>query len=105
MIGGMFKMADAVADAQVLLEAAALCSEDPLLDGCLLRFPDYGQLVMTGDIHGHRRNFEKLKRYADLQHAPARHVILHEMIHTEHNGPLGGDDSHGQARVIRNPNS
>ena len=87
-------MPDAIADAQVLLDAATLNRQDPCLDGCLLRLPDYGQLVMTGDIHGHQRNFAKLKKYADLQHAPARHVILHEVIHVEHNGPMGNDNSH-----------
>lgn len=78
-------------DAQTFLEAARLNRADPLREGCLLRFPDYGQLVMTGDIHGHRRNFSKLQKYADLAHCPARHVILHEIIHAEPER-IGGDD-------------
>ena len=69
--------------AQVLLEAAKLNREDPLLDGSLLVFPNYGQVVMTGDLHGHRRNFEKLQQFCDLEHFGARHVILHELIHEE----------------------
>ena len=67
----------------VFLDAARLNREDPLLRGSLLVFPNYGQVVMTGDMHGHRRNFEKLKRYCDLGHFGARHVILHELIHEE----------------------
>ncbi|MEK7732058.1 MAG: hypothetical protein AAB363_09420, partial [Planctomycetota bacterium] len=58
--------------AGVFLEAARLNREDPLLRGSLLVFPNYGQVVMTGDMHGHRRNFEKLKRYCDLGHFGAR---------------------------------
>jgi len=69
--------------AEVYLEAAKLNREDPLLTGSLLTFPDYGQVVMTGDLHGHRRNFEKLQRYCDLEHLGARHVVLHEIIHEE----------------------
>jgi len=69
--------------ADAFLEVAALNREDPLLQGSLLVFPNYGQLVMTGDLHGHRRNYEKLKRFCDLEHFGARHVILHELIHEE----------------------
>src|SRR5207249_4592719 len=56
---------------------------DPLRRASLLEFPAYGQIVMTGDLHGNRRNFEKLCRYADLERAHARHVILHELIHQD----------------------
>ncbi len=80
-------------DVQLLLDAARLNRQDPLREQGLLRLPDYGQVVMTGDMHGHLRNFDKFKKYADLEHAPARHVILHEHIHREHSGPIGDDDS------------
>ncbi len=63
--------------------AAELNLEDPVREGSLLAFPDYGQVVMTGDMHGHRRNFEKLVRFCRLESTPIRHVILHEMIHEE----------------------
>ncbi len=76
-------MTDAAGDARALLEAAQLNAQDPLLSGSLLVFPNYGQVVMTGDLHGHRRNFERLKRFCALEHTPARHVILHELIHEE----------------------
>jgi hypothetical protein len=57
--------------------------DDPVREGSLLCFADYGQVVMTGDMHGHRRNFEKLVRYCRLETTPIRHVILHELIHQE----------------------
>ncbi len=78
----------------VFLEAARLNREDPLLHGSLLVFPNYGQVVMTGDIHGHRRNFEKLKRYCDLANFAARHVILHELIHEDATSLSAKDNSH-----------
>ncbi len=67
-------------------EAARLNTADPLRAGSILRLPGYGQAVMTGDIHGNKKNFEKLQRYAMLDRAPARHVILHEMVHSEKQG-------------------
>ncbi|NOT02071.1 MAG: hypothetical protein HOP29_15775 [Phycisphaerales bacterium] len=79
---------DAAADADTLHRAAELNRHDPLRDGAMLRFPDYGQVVMTGDLHGHERNFSKLQRYADLGNTGARHVILHELIHAD----VPGDD-------------
>ncbi len=87
-------MNDAKEAADTFERAAALNRSDPLLTGSLLKFPDYGQLVMTGDMHGHRRNFSKLKSYCDLASTPVRHVILHELIHEEPTGPAGLDLSH-----------
>lgn len=87
-------MNDGARAADVFREAAQLNREDPLLTGSLLRFPDYGQLVMTGDLHGHRRNFDKLQRYCDLQHSGARHVVLHEMVHKELEALTDRDTSH-----------
>lgn len=79
---------------ETLLEAAELNRTDSLLNGSLLEFPNYGQLVMTGDLHGHRRNFERLKGYCDLEHFGARHVILHEIIHEDVNELNGADRSY-----------
>lgn len=67
----------------LLHEAAELNRNDPLRRGSLLELPDYGQVVMTGDMHGHRRNFEKLVSYSQLERFPVRHVLLHELIHEE----------------------
>jgi predicted phosphodiesterase len=49
--------------------------------GNLIILPANGSLVITGDIHGHRRNFEKIVTFADLDNNPDRHVILQEIIH------------------------
>jgi len=66
---------------KIFREAAKLNREDPLRKGSLLNLPDYGQVVMTGDLHGHRRNFEKLIKYCQLEKTSIRHVLLHEIIH------------------------
>ncbi len=87
-------MSDALRAIETFYEAAALNREDSIRKGSLLVFPNYGQLVMTGDLHGHRRNFEKLKRYCDLGKYGARHVILHELVHEEVVSIGGRDTSH-----------
>ncbi|HPD31917.1 MAG TPA: metallophosphoesterase [Phycisphaerae bacterium] len=63
--------------------ATDLNLEDPIRSGSLLCPPDYSQVVMTGDMHGHRRNFEKLIKYCQLECTPTRHVLLHELIHEQ----------------------
>lgn len=74
---------DAASASQVLHEAAQLNREDPIRSGSLLRFGNVGQLVMTGDMHGNTRNFDKLQLYCALDRSPGRYVILHELIHAE----------------------
>ncbi|MBU0717980.1 MAG: metallophosphoesterase [Planctomycetes bacterium] len=87
-------MSDAARVAEVFLEAARLNREDELRQGSLLALPNYGQVVMTGDLHGHRRNFDKLQQYCGLEHAGARHVILHELIHEDVASLTAADTSH-----------
>jgi hypothetical protein len=49
--------------------------------GNLIHLPTEGSLIVTGDLHGHQRNFEKITTYADLANQPGRHVMLQEIIH------------------------
>ena len=87
-------MTDPARAVDTFLQAAELNRTDPLRSGSLLEFPDYGQLVMTGDLHGHRRNFERLQRYCNLEHFGPRHIVLHEIIHEELSLEVARDDSH-----------
>ncbi len=87
-------MTQAAQAVDILLEAALLIREDPLRSGSQVVFPDYGQVVMTGDLHGHRRNFEKLKKFCDMAHFSVRHVVLHEIIHEELGFIEARDTSH-----------
>lgn len=87
-------MSAAARATEIFLEAARSNQEDSLRNGSLLVFPDYGQLVMTGDLHGHHRNLEKLKLFCDLEQFGARQVILHEIIHEEIESLTDQDNSH-----------
>jgi hypothetical protein len=56
----------------------------------LVCLPAPGSLIVGGDIHGHRRNFERLVTRADLPNHPDRHLILQEIIHGGPEDPAGG---------------
>jgi Icc-related predicted phosphoesterase len=58
--------------------------------GNLLSLPAKGDLIITGDLHGHRRNFERIVKYADLPNHPDRHVVLQEIIHGGPEDAQGG---------------
>ncbi|MBN1845961.1 MAG: hypothetical protein JW810_09775 [Sedimentisphaerales bacterium] len=55
---------------------------DPWRDGNLIRLPATGSVIMTGDLHGHELNYERLCRAADLAVHRDRHLILHEILHS-----------------------
>lgn len=74
-----------------LLNKAAKANEaDPFRRGNLIHLPAAGTLIATGDIHGHRRNFERIVSFADLPNNPDRHVVLHEIIHGGPEDTKGG---------------
>lgn len=54
---------------------------DPLRKGQYLDFSSPGEVVMTGDLHGNERNFDKIVRFTGLAENPKRHLILHELLH------------------------
>lgn len=75
-----------------LLDAQAhAAASDTLRNAQMLCFPGEGDLFVAGDLHCHRRNFQRFQKAADLGNHPARHAILQELIH---GGPLGasGED-------------
>ena len=63
--------------------------------------PESGDDVMlTGDLHGHRRNFNLIRRIAALDTLPRRHLVLQEVCH---GGPAyqnGGCMSHAMLEDI-----
>ncbi len=85
------------ADASQVVEILRVAAEENQV--CSLRMmqtitlPEQGEVWMTGDIHDHRRNFEKLVRAADLANNPQRHLVLHELIHGDHYDSNGAEDS------------
>ncbi len=58
--------------------------------GNLIQLPGRGSLVVSGDIHGHRRNLERVIAWADLPTHPDRHVVLQEIIHGGDQDAWGG---------------
>lgn len=64
--------------------------------------PDLADEVMiTGDLHGHRRNFILIRRIADLANHPRRHLVLQEVCHGGPKYPQnGGCMSHGMLEDV-----
>jgi len=65
----------------------------PLRQMQVIHLPAEGEVWVTGDMHDHRRNFDKLLRAVDLGKHPQRHLILHELIHGDHFDEKGAEDS------------
>ena len=64
-----------------------------LREAQMVNLPAEGELFMTGDIHDHRRNFQKVIRKADLGKNPQRHLVLHELIHGDYYDENGAEES------------
>lgn len=57
----------------------------------ILLTPELGEEVMiTGDLHGHRRNFNMIRNIAALDQHPRRHLILQEVCHGGPTYPQNG---------------
>ncbi|MGB2807306.1 MAG: metallophosphoesterase [Sedimentisphaerales bacterium] len=65
----------------LLNKAGQACNTDRFRRANLIHLPAEGNLIITGDIHGHRRNFERIVTFSDLADNPDRHVVLQEIIH------------------------
>ncbi len=48
------------------------------------------EVMITGDLHGHRHNFNSIRRVADLKNHPRRHLILQEVCHGGPTYPANG---------------
>jgi hypothetical protein len=49
-----------------------------------------GEVMITGDLHGHRGNFNAIRRLADLDAYPRRHLVLQEVCHGGPTYPANG---------------
>lgn len=63
------------------MRAKNACLEDKFRKNNIIHLPEKGELIASGDIHGHRRNFERIRNLADLENNPERHVVFQEVIH------------------------
>lgn len=73
----------------LLNKGIEILNADKFRRGNVVHLPADGNLIITGDIHGHLRNFERIVAFADLPNNPDRHIILQEIIHG------GPEDSQG----------
>jgi len=64
-------------------DAAARNEAFELRRGAVIDLPDQGHMLVTGDLHDHRVNFQKAVRYANLAKMPGNHLLLQELIHGE----------------------
>jgi len=64
-----------------------------LRDQQVVNLPEEGEVWIAGDIHDHRRNFEKFVKSADLGSNPQRHLVLQELIHGDHYDKNGAEES------------
>ncbi len=58
--------------------------------GNVIHLPATGTVVISGDLHGHRRNFERIVSFADLESNPDTCVIFQEILHGGMEDELGG---------------
>jgi predicted phosphodiesterase len=61
--------------------AAKINQTDPLRKGNIVRLGTEGIVIVAGDIHGHRRNFERIITKANLQDNPNTHIVIQEILH------------------------
>ena len=66
---------------KVMAAAAKANARDLFRRGQLVELPNSGDVLVTGDLHGHLANFKRIVRIADLPHHPQRHLILQEVLH------------------------
>jgi hypothetical protein len=74
-----------------LLEEGSIANySDKFRTGNIVYIPADAELIATGDLHGHQRNFEKITSFAALGKNPKRHLLLQEIIHGGPEDAQGG---------------
>ena len=71
-------------------DAAAVNLSTKFRRGNIIQLPDTGRLIVTGDLHGHRKNLEKIIALADLENNPDTHIIFQEILHGGKQDEYGG---------------
>lgn len=62
-------------------QAARANREDICRNGNIICLDRPGEVIMTGDLHGHDRNLDRLVSIARLEENPNRHLVIHEILH------------------------
>ena len=73
-------------------KAGALNRTNPLRRGNVVELnpSDEGDVLISADLHGNRRNFHRILEIADLDQRPLRHLIMQEVCHGGPTYPSGG---------------
>jgi hypothetical protein len=70
-------------------KAAELNYSDKLRRGNILELPANGRLIVTGDLHGHQKNYHRIIAFADPANNPDTYLIFQEILHG------GAEDTQG----------
>ncbi len=83
-------------------DAARINLESPGREGNIVVLSEElaGEVMVTGDLHGHRRNFNAIRRIAALDGQPRRHLVLQEVCHGGPMYPNGGCMSHAMLEDV-----
>jgi len=65
----------------LMKKAARLNLDSALRKGATVYLPSEGDVIFTGDLHGHKENMARIIEIADLDHHPHRHLVLQELTH------------------------
>ena len=79
--------------ADIIRQAARLNLKDARRRGSAVHLEERCELVVAGDIHGHRRNLARIITYSALAGKPRRHLVLQELIHGPADPVTGHDRS------------
>lgn len=68
----------------LLTQAADANRQCPIRKGATIHLPPQGRLLMTGDLHDHSVNLQRILKLAALDKSPDHFLVLHEIIHGSH---------------------
>jgi hypothetical protein len=79
--GDHIQLRDAAAVADALDQAAEANRTSPAHEGSVIELSAPGELIMSGDLHDHALNLQRILQYARLHEEPGRKLVLHEVVH------------------------
>jgi 3',5'-cyclic AMP phosphodiesterase CpdA len=79
--------------ADIFRRAAEQNRDDDRRSGNLLTVTGEADVIVAGDIHGHRKNLSKIISYANLGSNADRRLVLQELIHGPPDAATGHDRS------------
>lgn len=75
---------------EIFKKALQANQSDKYRQGNTIILPCDAELIISGDIHGNRRNFERIVNYANIGDNPKLHLVLQEIIHGGPEDEFGG---------------